>query len=65
MRYQIMDSMLNFGSMFAIGFLLVWLITCVMDLLKVWWRESKQELKVEVITHEEAIQNLKGWRGKP
>jgi hypothetical protein len=65
MRYQIMDSMLNFASVFALVFLVVWLLTCAVDLLKLWWKESRAEMKVEVISHEEALQNLKGWRGKP
>lgn len=50
---------------FVAGLSVAWITVSLFELLSFWWREAKQDFKVEQIGHEELLHNIKGWRNKP
>ena len=64
MRYVIMDTMLDYGSMFFLGFLVTYLTHCVYETLKAWWHEGQKDIKVEELEKDDLrLEEIKAWRG--
>jgi hypothetical protein len=64
MRYVIMDAMLDYGSMFFLGFLITYLAHCVYETLCAWWTEGKTDLKVQELEKDDLrLEEIKAWRG--
>lgn len=60
MRYQIMDTLLDWTSVFVLGLLAMWMMQSVYAVLCAWWREGRQEVTVEVIENDDP--QLNEWR---
>lgn len=50
---------------FTMGLSVAWIAVSLFELLVLWWREAKQDFKVEQVGREELLHNIKGWRHKP
>ena len=55
MRYVIMDAMLDWTSVFLLGFVAVLLLHSCYTVFCAWWREGKAEVVVEEIEHTDPI----------
>lgn len=55
MRYVIMDAMLDWWSVFFVGFVAVWMLHSCYAVFCAWWREGKAEVVVEEIEHTDPI----------
>jgi hypothetical protein len=63
MRYVIMDSMLDWSSVFLIGLIGTWIMHSCFVVAGAWWRESKTDMKVELVEHDDPqLQDMKEWR---
>ena len=63
MRYMILDTLLDYASVFTVGFLIMWALHSVYMVLCAWWREGKRDVAVEVLEQDDP--RLSEWRRNP
>lgn len=66
MRYEIMDAMLDWWSVFFLIFVAVWMLHSCWTVFVSWWKEGKAEVIVEEIEHTDPIviqaKKVNPWR---
>lgn len=55
MRYVIMDAILDWWSVFFVGFVSAWMLNSMYEVACAWWKEGRAEVVVEEVEHTDPI----------
>ena len=62
MRYEIMDTMLDWSAVFLLGLVATWMLHSCWTVFVTWWREGKEDVQVEIVDHDDPrIERAKTW----
>ena len=53
-------------TVFYLGIFGAWLACVIGDRLTLWWREGREDLKIELVDEDDPqMQHVKSWRRRP